>query len=158
MGWSIEGRSWTALASLITLMAVTFAWVFFRAADVDSALRMSSMMLGLDGVSIPERWAVRLDSLPFLSSLVHGVTIPSPSIGWFWLCTHLSALSVIALFMPNTNQLLSGCQRLMGDSKVNLAANLRLRPVHGFVLGFLLMGFVYTKFGSAPSPFIYFNF
>lgn len=158
LGWNITGRPWTVFASLMTLLAVTLAWVFFRAPDVDTALRMAFLMLGFEGITIPERWAVRLDSWPIVSSLVNGVEIPSPSIGWFWLCMHLATLAGVALFMPNTNQLFLGYHHIRDNSNVVLDSNLRIRPIYGWILGFLLMGFVYTKFGSVPSPFIYFNF
>ena len=37
---------WRGLSILLTFLAVSFAWVFFRAPDLDSALRLASAMLG----------------------------------------------------------------------------------------------------------------
>ena len=37
------------LSTLLTFLAVSFAWVFFRSPDFDSAMRLATAMLGFSG-------------------------------------------------------------------------------------------------------------
>jgi len=50
---TISGRLgrwlWKAFCVLLTFLAVSFAWVFFRAPDFDSAMTLASAMLGFSG-------------------------------------------------------------------------------------------------------------
>lgn len=53
-------RMWEWLAWLITFNFVNIAWVFFRAKDMDSAMKVLGGMAGLGGVVLPERLSSKL--------------------------------------------------------------------------------------------------
>lgn len=158
LGWNLKGRLWSAFAWCLTMVAVMFAWVFFRSPDVNSAFRMSQAMLGLDGITIPERWANMVTMLPLAGRLFEGAQMPNPSVGWFWLSVHLLALTAIAVACPNSSRLYAkreNCAEQITDHKPIM---LRLGAWHGLAAGILLAGFVYSRFSAMPSSFIYFNF
>lgn len=92
------------LGGLITFIAVVFAWVFFRATDMKSALLIVKGMLGLNGISLPSRLG---DYLGFLSPLgfsFEGISFSgfSMPIAMTWIILGL----VIALFLPNTQEIM----------------------------------------------------
>ena len=66
MGWERESRAGAALATLVTFLAVVIAWVFFRAQDLPTALRMLEAMAGLHGISLP----ARMPPLPWFLALL----------------------------------------------------------------------------------------
>lgn len=90
----------------MTFSVVVIGWVFFRATDIDSALRMLSGMVGLNGVSLPNALFSRLEplhgvlqSLGVTSSLGHGHEFV---MGYLW----IGSLLLVALLMPNTQQIM----------------------------------------------------
>ena len=92
---------------LITIIAVVIAWVPFRATSIDSAVNVLTSMAGINGISLPTSLAGKLGSLePWL--IRHGVEFygihalgdSRQAIIW------IVCLTPIALFLPNTQQLL----------------------------------------------------
>lgn len=158
LGLNPSGIIWSTFAWCFTLVAVMFAWVFFRAPDVASALRMSHAMLGLDGIAIPERWGSVLSSLPLVGGLIKEAPIPNPPIGWFWVSMHLVLLMTIVLTLPNSRQLFSLHLKLSDEVGTHAQEGMRLGLWHGVVAGLLFTGFLYSRYSAVPSPFIYFNF
>jgi D-alanyl-lipoteichoic acid acyltransferase DltB (MBOAT superfamily) len=158
LGWNPSGIIWSTFAWCVTLAAVMFAWVFFRAPDVASALRMSHAMLGLDGIAIPQRWGSVLSSLPLVGGLIKEAPIPNPPIGWFWVSMHLVLLMTIVLTLPNSRQLFSFHLKLSDEVETHAQEGMRLGLWHGAVAGLLFTGFLYSRYSAVPSPFIYFNF
>jgi D-alanyl-lipoteichoic acid acyltransferase DltB (MBOAT superfamily) len=158
LGWGPHGRTWSVFAWGITMAAVMFAWVFFRAPDVASAFRMSYAMLGFDGITIPDRWAEKLKFLPLAEEIFKGVSLVSPSIGWSWLCMHLLLLVYIVIAAPNSRDLISLPHT--NECRIDPCAPYRMQLGwrHGLMAGALFTGFLYSKFSAVPSPFIYFNF
>ncbi len=53
MCWSAGGGLARLVAGALTFLAVVVAWVFFRAANFSTAIRMLNGMVGLNGVSLP---------------------------------------------------------------------------------------------------------
>ncbi len=84
--WSAAGmRLHKIFGTMLTFLFVTLAWVFFRATDLDSALRLYQGLFGFHGISLPEPLQGYLPSfLPFkyintealLSVGTSGVFIP----------------------------------------------------------------------------------
>jgi hypothetical protein len=158
-GLNLCGHTWSFIAWCITMAAVMHAWVFFRAPDVSSAFRISHAMLGMDGISIPERWARGFSSIPLLGEFIVGAPLQNPGIGWSWMCMHLLLLVAVAKCMPNSRQLIFPNQRTEAESgELKLSVSTRLSMMQGIIAGILLVGFLYTKYSAAPSPFIYYNF
>ena len=131
------------LARLLTFGAVCLAWVFFRAADMSSALRMVSGMLGLSGVSLPEVMArlggaieplkvlgCRLEGLGSFKDV--GVVYVILGLGIAW--SLRSAHDMVENPTPRSTWLL------------------------GILAGLALFFSIRTFITGAPSEFIYFNF
>lgn len=152
------GRLSRALSWGLTFLCVVTAWVFFRAADLDTALSMLSSMAGLNGVSLPLSVKPMFDAagltgaLPvtFTGLFPHG-TFGAPLIGLTLIGTALA----LALALPNTNQ-------VMGFSYGFAAKGLMGRPwwrpslawaaFTGLTLAICLISL------RRISEFIYFNF
>jgi len=83
------------LSQAITFLAVVVAWVFFRSADLGSALRMLTAMAGSNGVEMPPLLGDHWSSLPLASGPVDGAAA---------LLVSLTLLG-IAWFAPNTQEL-----------------------------------------------------
>lgn len=119
----------------VTFLAVVVAWVFFRAQDVHTAIVVIEGMLGQGGAG----------------AIMYGYAL-------------IAALFVVALFCPNSNQLI-GLDRLRPDSTTDMlipttARQSRLRwapdPLWAVALGTLLA--LQMLMTSNPSPFLYFQF
>jgi D-alanyl-lipoteichoic acid acyltransferase DltB (MBOAT superfamily) len=129
-----------ATSVLLTFSAVSFAWVFFRAPDFDTALRLAGAMLGLSGESAAE--PVSSGILPML--------LPYFLIVW---C------------LPNTMQLFarSGAMLHVEDyataqEPVALVHRFAFQPSRAWAVGSALI-FVIAWFAmSNLSPFIYYQF
>ncbi len=100
-------RVYRAAAWGMTFVAVVIGWVFFRAPDFDSAIHMLTGMLGHQGVALPNAILARLGAF---GGHLHALGIEAYIGGgrdfvmmWIW-CI---ALGFIAVFWPNTQQILS---------------------------------------------------
>ena len=90
----------------MTFVAVVVGWVFFRASDFDAALLILAGMAGFNGVSIPNAIFVALGPL---ADVLRGFGIESHlGQGRQFVFTYLwvAALMLVALFMPNTQQIM----------------------------------------------------
>ncbi len=96
------GRS---ISWLITFMAIVVAWVFFRAADFDTAQIMLEGMVGLNGVAIPAGVAARLgisaDLLGGLGIELNHADGMNFALTYVW----ITALVMISLLAPNSMQI-----------------------------------------------------
>ncbi len=140
--WRRLGRPLPALpARTLTLLAVTLAWVPFRAASLDAAGAMLRGMAGLNGIALPR---MVLGFLPALGAIARPVptlpflgdarTLSFPEVtacllvGWF-----------IALALPRVDEL--------------------SEPARGWAL---TAGFAFTVqavfFAPSATPFLYFQF
>jgi alginate O-acetyltransferase complex protein AlgI len=117
------------LAWTITLAVVLFAWVPFRADTFAATMRLWTSMAGLDGLS--------------------GPTEAGASLAMVWII----ALSAIALFAPNTQEIL-----LQRDAKAS-KPTARWQPsiswaiAMGCVYGITVAGMI-----EKPTVFLYFRF
>lgn len=98
--WWYKGLAWC-----ITFVAVVFAWVFFRAKDLASAVAMAKAMLGVNGTTLPPHWAKTLAPLKgpletlgvqFVQT-IGLVKISTPA----WIVAAL----MLAVLAPNTQQI-----------------------------------------------------
>ena len=72
---------------------------------------------------------------------------------------HMLLLVAVATCMPNSKQLIFPHQGNEVESGgLQLSISTRLGMTQGIIAGILLVGFLYTKYSAAPSPFIYYNF
>jgi alginate O-acetyltransferase complex protein AlgI len=115
---------------LLTLLAVIFAEVFFRAASLRDCWTVLAGMIGRHGAGVP--WSA--GQVALLAALL----------GWVWL-------------MPNTQQVLG--QENPGDEKTwSLFPNLRWQPTPawaGVFLAALVLSLIYAE---SATTFLYFQF
>jgi alginate O-acetyltransferase complex protein AlgI len=124
------------LAWFLTFNFINFAWIFFRAKNVDDALQVIKGLLGLNGIVLPPALA---SALGFLTR--YGIKFGEGD----WNITMISFLSIfliLSILFKNSNQMLDN----FNPSLINL----------GFTV-LLLVTSVFTL-GSVKSEFIYFNF
>ena len=141
---------------LVTFLAVVVAWVFFRAADLQSALEILRAMTGWNGISLP---AALLDRLGALGPAL-GI---APSTGggrvfvlnWLWVL----ALLPVVFCLPNVQQMMARFepsrdaeQLLPVAARWQWQPNLRWAAVMAVVLAFGLLSL------TRPTEFLYFQF
>lgn len=115
-GWSSRGlRLARPLAWFVTFQYVNFCWVFFRAPDFSSALRVLRGMFGLEGVVIHEAMRGPLGGLA-ASGLRFGPwpSLPDPISA----VVLLAGATVLVLATPNSMEL---CDRFRFDLRYKLA-------------------------------------
>ena len=155
----------TKAAWPLTLLAVVFSWVTFRAGDIDVAMQFYRAMLGLQGLSLPAEVA------PFLEvfSLQDKVRLFAENsrkefyIGLIY--TFMAA--VVALFMPSILQILSNekpttdfasIAKTFSEKARLLPAKGRLRRWAALPLGVLLYLSLRTINAASETEFLYFQF
>ncbi len=134
----------TAVSVSITFVAVVFAWVFFRAEDFDTAIRMTNGMFGANGLSLPAGLEASFSWILNDRVVFNGHTpithMPLKDV-LIWMPLGL----VIVWFLPNCMQIASYVEERLESS---------------FRVGFFVAGvFVVTLMSfKKVSPFIYFQF
>lgn len=108
----LEINTWWShtVAKLLTFVAVMFAWVFFRADSLNTALSVVKGMLGINGFYLRDSWLYKLGPLGTLLNNL-GVKFVSPDhwdlllhgYSMFW---SLSLLAIVWL-LPNTQQIMN---------------------------------------------------
>lgn len=143
------------LAGVLTFIAVTTAWVFFRASDVDAALRILAGMSGMNGLVLPLEWQARLAALPVFASL------PFADIGATF--RGREALQTIALLLaliwlaPNTQELMrrfSPALEASGEGGSRLA----WRPSFGWAIAIAALSAIPLLQLDRASEFLYYQF
>lgn len=148
------------LGRATTLLAVIVGWVLFRAESLDAARLILAGMIGLNGLTLPPELAGRLAHLPIDFLDIEFARLPlfdgPPQAAW------MAALFAIALFLPNSQQLVGyvppnrDAARIM---RVNVAPlRLRWTPTHAWA-GLVAASFIYSLTQmSGISEFLYFQF
>jgi alginate O-acetyltransferase complex protein AlgI len=151
----------------LTFLAVTVAWVFFRAPSLGVALTILKGMTGQNGVAIPAGLAFVLEPIHGLIAAL-GITFANDS-GTEFIKAYLwvASLLAIALLAPNTQQLMRGYQPVLdlpGTSSAEVGeakpALLRLRwaPSPGWAIATGALGFLGTISITRVSEFLYWQF
>ena len=160
-GWRFAAHwSYRGACVVVTVIAVLYAWVFFRAKTLPEAGRVVAAMAGMNGFTIPK--AVndpKRQPGPLLETMGArfvdqslGDKFYKPGMRW------MAALLLIVFLMPNTQQLLRGTDPTLEPVERPWRWKLGLNAVTGLVFGVLLFVVVCSYFVARPSPFIYFNF
>jgi len=156
------------LAWLLTFLGVVIGWVFFRANDFTSAVTILQGMSGNNGIALPNAIMARLGVLgEWLSSMGMGTYLGGGSqfmFTYLWIIPLLT----IALFLPNTQQIMSRFEPALAiypsdeNTEIRgfptLTSRASWQPTFAWSLG---IGIV-TAFGilalSSVSEFLYFQF
>ncbi len=146
------------LAVLVTFVAVTVAWVFFRADSLGSALAILDAMSGRHGVMLPDAWLVKWGAAgQWLAS--HGVAfgagnglVTGGTINWIWI------LLLVAWLAPNTQQIVRNFRPALDLPPHMAETRLAWRPAAGAAALVWLLGFVAVINLNKQSAFLYFQF
>jgi len=153
----ISGR---IMGVILTFLAVVVGWVFFRAHTLDGALAILRAMIGLNGVTLPDVFALRAGSVA--NWLADCGVVFTPGGGRDFMMTYawIGALLPVIFFAPNTQQIMERCtpipalyHRISGVSPV-FSWSTRRRWV--FIMAFVLACGLLSL--SRPSEFLYFQF
>jgi len=108
LGYSTEKTTGTGtiVSVLITFIAVTVAWVFFRADSIGAAAAILQGMVGMNGFVLPSGYHIALGGLEqFLGQIgiTFGPVIGFSSIPVVWIIVSL----IICWFLPNAQEYMS---------------------------------------------------
>jgi D-alanyl-lipoteichoic acid acyltransferase DltB (MBOAT superfamily) len=158
LGWQGSSRAGRLAAWALTFVAVVFAWVFFRAADLPSALHIVAGMVGQHGLSLPDAIGARLGGLRnVLSQLGVGWSLGGGTQfieTWSWVV--LAAL--IALCAPNTQQIMHRFDPALDHDGKAAPARLSWLPSQRHALASGLLAVLCLLALARPSEFLYFQF
>ena len=162
-GWAMTVERETILgrgtARLITFLAVVVGWVFFRAANFTDAVAILRGMAGLNGVSLPAGIAAHLGPvLGVLQGWGVAFTLGGGSrflLQYAWIV----ALLPIALFAPNTQQLLGRFQPALDfREEAPRSARLLWRPSGAWAAFIAVITAAGLLSLSRVSEFLYYQF
>ena len=160
-GYSSEKQThwvWVVPAHILTLLAVVFAWVIFRAASWDAALSLWQSMLGFNGVAVPAPIASvlqPLNAIPLVPEITSGGMFKNQLFDIKDAVLWILALISIALFLPNTQQVMHSFKPVLEDIK---PSTLQWRPNLVWLFVLSLTG-TYTLLQlTGVSEFLYFQF
>lgn len=156
---------WTMSATVVTFLAVVFAWVFFRAESFEGANAVLAGMLGMNGLSIPQQHLQTLNAFWGLGDVLSqaGVRfVETPYFIGFGPGLHLLALLVICWFLPNTQQIMARHMPAVitaaGQGAGLAVALLRWQPGYLHALLMVAAGLYSLTSMTGISEFLYFQF
>jgi len=161
MNWTLDRWFHRAAGVLVTFIAVSFAWTFFRAPNTTVAGTMLSSMLGLHGMSLPDEFFAHGGFRDkFLAPLgFHFINTEALQIKHYENALGtIAALLLVCWASPNTQQLLSKYDPILEPVTRQPWFHLKLGLWLGLVFGFLAYLILRNSYVSEPNPFIYFNF
>jgi D-alanyl-lipoteichoic acid acyltransferase DltB (MBOAT superfamily) len=136
-----------ALAVAVTFLAVVLAWVFFRAADIPTALTMLSSMAGMNGLGWPSP-----SPTTDIDVLLLAAHVPPLAMAWKSLLAYSIALFIV-FGLPNSQQFVEP-NRFRGDSGVGPVWT----PGIGWATAMALAVSLCVLMFASASEFLYFQF
>ena len=147
-----------AAGRLATFLAVTTAWVLFRAKTFEKALMVLRGMAGINGAVLPATWAARL---PVLAIRLKPAGIRFGDAGGFGGVTilHLAVLLAIVWCLPNVAELMAGRNPTLDAPASSRPSPLLWRPSAAWLLTAAALGLAgFIMIGSGASEFLYYRF
>ena len=141
------------LAFGVTFLTVSYAWVFFRASNIDVALNMTKVCLGMNGIDLPRFFSFFLGSNPGLDFIRLNGAFTSPFLNYHSVAYLFGLFLIIKLF-PTTSQ-------WMKWSNNSFSKDTTLRKVGitwAYCMGLIFFISIKPLFDSSTSEFLYFNF
>ncbi len=141
------------LAFGVTFLTVSYAWVFFRASNIDVALNMTKVCLGINGIDLPRFFSFFLGSDPGVDFIRVNGAFTSPFLNYHSVA-YLFGLFLIIKFFPTTSQ-------WMNWSNISFSKDTTLRKVGitwAYCMGLIFFISIKPLFDSSTSEFLYFNF
>lgn len=151
-----ESSGWRAVVGGgLTFISVVIAWVPFRAADLDVALRMWAGMLGINGISLPLRLETFVPAWLDKVTVFDGLTPLATMNSWEVILVLTFGLAVIWLF-PNTHQLMAKYEPAWDAVRTPTRWTWQLSKKFAVFSGVLLaLSLIWLK---RQSDFLYFQF
>lgn len=151
----------------LTFLAVVVGWVFFRAPDIEAAFRILAGMAGFSGVALPNAIAARLGEM---WSVLSGLGVSTFLGGgseflqtWIWIVV----LMPVALFMPNTQQIMQTAEPTLNSHHCSPAdelpmpgslARLKWRATSAWAAATGILAAAAVMAMTRVSEFLYFQF
>ncbi len=157
LGIGINGkRRWsTVLATLLTFVAVTLAWVFFRAKSFDGALGIVNALVGINGIILPGSYQNKLGFLDHFGIQFGHVPLFAGLEG----CILLAALLFIVWFAPNTQQIILHNENFESNHEPkSIWSWSHWQPTLRFAAITALLAAFSLRFMDSPRTFVYFQF
>ena len=164
-GWKLDSDRWwhQAASVLLTFLCVVVAMVFFRSADLRSALALLAGMAGTNGIVVDSDMA----SIAFVSSMTQHFGLPVAPLDFFTprLALQIALLLVFVWSLPNTQEWMHNYRTAlnwrpqggwMGRYFPSLAW--RPSPALGAVMGIGGFFALALATSAAPTEFLYFQF
>jgi hypothetical protein len=150
------------VAQALTLLAVVFAWVVFRATSLDAALAVWAGMLGLNGIDVPVHVAALLARFP--SGLLADLPVFSPPdpLTFYLNWVGIAVCALICLRLPNSLEIMATV-----DAATAREHEARLLPRFGqlwqswtapALTGLILFVAVSRIQAAAETEFLYYQF
>lgn len=141
------------LARLFTFICVMFAWIFFRAENYQSGVEFASAFLGLNGIFLPESWALAFPKIASVLKEHLGLKFLDMSIRYagYQQLLWLSFLTIITMFFPNSQEMLEKFKAFIQETQ---------SKIHIFTIAALIaLTSVYLLYNlNKISEFLYFQF
>lgn len=162
-GISTPNRLAGCMNWLLTFLAVSIAWVFFRAESLGSAGQVLAGATGFNGIVLPDTYIRYFGPLAQISSDI-GIKFASAlTIPYFEGVTQIADLLVlllICLLLPNTAEFISDSGiDAVATSETNLKTpRLSWHPTIAWAIAIGVLGLIAVLHISPDNKFLYFNF
>ena len=169
-GWArlVEVQKVRALSTgqglVLTLGAVVFAWVVFRATSVDAALAVWAGMIGLNGIELPNQIVellMRLSGGAFDQLLIHLPTFgPSDPLPFYLNWIGIVFCLPVCLLLPNSLEIMRALEARIEGTTVDTAWFARvwqngIAPVATGIIFFVVISRINS---AAETEFLYYQF
>ncbi len=148
-----KGMAW-----FLTFVAVVVAWVPFRATTTEGTLGMLSAMAGLNGVSLPAAFAPMLGGLGELFLAWGGQFALGGGSQFVFTWAWVSSLLAIALFLPNTQELMRHHRPGFDFDPAAVTATMEWRPTPAWGLLTAALAAAGILSLSQATEFLYYQF
>jgi alginate O-acetyltransferase complex protein AlgI len=158
LGHDLVRSGWLATwgGRLLTFVAVTIGWVFFRAENSTVAFSMLQGMAGLQGIVWPDA-----DIAAPLKSVLIDMGWEFMPLAYFAGTQDLVIIGLVLAaiwLLPNTQQLLASHRPTLATDEVVTSGKFQWRPSPGWLVVIFLMGLISILKLSEMSEFLYFQF
>ncbi len=146
------------LSVLITFIAVSAAWVVFKADNLNTAMAMLKAMAGMNGFILPNDWLMKWGafgqwlSLQGINFSATNVLIKASAINW------IIVSLLIVWFAPNTQQIMANYKPALNFSEKSTIQRFLWRPTYAWLISGVLGAVIAILSISELSEFIYFQF
>lgn len=154
---SRSSRGGRMLAQLVTLLVVVVAWVFFRAADMGSAVALLRSMCGLHGIALPGAIMQGLGPLEPLLRAIGITAAPGGGSAFVNMYAWIIGLWAVALFAPNTAQFMGRANPALDYVRFKCGKEF-WRPTPQWSAAIAVLGACGVLSLTRVSEFLYFQF